>query len=211
MRSVTRFPCAVVAHGRSHERVVLVRPRIAIPAILLCLAASESSSNSSLGPPHPAQTSAAVSHRRSASMERRAPGSVELVLVVVCSTLPSLRKYLRHKGVDELPVPRETPWYPRSQHPPLLPQSCAYPDVPTKASNPTGFVPRTAEELVRFPRPSDRQAARWTCVPHSTKVHECKPHPSAFVRSCPRAPANPSGIVPGVFGISRLAHPSCSL
>ena len=118
IRSVTRLPCAVVAHGRSHEKVVLVRPRSAIPAILLCLAASESSSNSSLGPPRPARTSAAVFHRRSASMERRAPGSEELVLVVVCSTLPSLRKYRQHKGVDDLPVPRETPWYPRSQHRP---------------------------------------------------------------------------------------------
>src|SRR5258708_13825231 len=134
MRSVTRFPCAVVAHGRSHERVVLVRPRIAIPAILLCLAASESSSNSSLGPPRPARTSAAVSHRRSASLERPAPGSVELVLVVVCSTLPSLRKYLRHKGVDELPVPRETPWNPRSQHPPLQSDSVSPRRAPDRSS-----------------------------------------------------------------------------
>ena len=67
-----------------------------IPAIPLCLAASGFSSNLSLGPPRPARRSAVVSHRRSASLERLAPGSVELLLVVVCSILPSLRKYLEH-------------------------------------------------------------------------------------------------------------------
>ena len=78
-----------------------------IPTIPLCLAASEFSSNLSLGPPRPARRSAVVSDRRSASLERLAPGSVELLLVVVCSILPSLRKYLEHKRVDGLPVRRE--------------------------------------------------------------------------------------------------------
>src|SRR2546427_5834476 len=133
IRSSTRLPCAVVDHGRSHEPAVLVRPRIAIPAIPLCLAASESSSNSLLGPPRPARTSAAVSHRRSASVDRRGPGSVELLFVVVCSTLPSLRKYLQHKGVDELPVPRQTPWHLRSQHPPLLCDSVSPTRVPDRS------------------------------------------------------------------------------
>src|SRR5271156_707524 len=118
IRSVTRLPCAVVAHGRNHERAELVRPRIAIPTIPLCLDASGFSSNPSLAPPRPARRSAAVSHRRSGSPERLAPGSVELVLGVLCSILPSLRKYLRHRGVDELPVRRETPWYRRNQHRP---------------------------------------------------------------------------------------------
>src|SRR5208282_4422467 len=49
IRSVTKLPCAVVEHGRSHGRAVLVRPRTAIPAIPWCRVASGCSSNASLG------------------------------------------------------------------------------------------------------------------------------------------------------------------
>ena len=113
---------------------------------------------------------------------------------------------LMFRNIASPPRPNASPVWGSPYHrlpkqgPAPIPPSCALPNR-SQMGHP---IPRALpDELLQGLHVSISRSrlpmARWTCAHHSARVHERKPHPNAFARSCPPAPANPSRIVPSRF------------